>query len=95
MASAPRWLLCRLVSNCLAERCWGDNTWTVQHKVTVAVQIFPKLPVGQKRRVEVVAVAVIHGAHIPAGGCTYRWIVLLVEVPPCEDQLMKGVVAAQ
>ena len=40
--------------HCLAERC-RDDMLTVQHKVTIAAQVFPKLPVGQEGRVEVVA----------------------------------------
>ena len=46
-----------MCKHCIAERCRDDNTWTVQHKVTIAVQVFPKLPAGQEVRAEIVAVA--------------------------------------
>ena len=41
----------------LAERSSGDNTWTVQHKVTIAVHIFPKLPEERQGKVDVVTAA--------------------------------------
>ena len=75
--------------HCLAERCRDDNTWTVQQKVTITVQdVFPKLPIWQEGRVEVVAVAWESMAY------TFQQVDVRV-VPPCGDQLMKGVVAAQ